>query len=38
METLAILAILALTGLFITVLGIMYSSEVENECEFEKQE
>ncbi len=38
METLAILGVLTLVGLFITVLGMMYSSEVEKECELENQD
>lgn len=33
MGTLAILGILAFLGLFITVFGMMYSSEVETEYE-----
>jgi hypothetical protein len=31
MENLAILGILAFLGIFITVLGMMFSSEVKNE-------
>ena len=36
MGTLAVLAILACLGLFITVFGMMYSSEVE--AEYDNQE